>query len=91
VKASEALPLRGAAGAPISLRHQAAGSFVSGGWSRRGDGPLRTMDIVGVLELHGCGPASRDGDLLEHLSQRIGFEYWEIPAFFALPRAPAEQ
>jgi len=49
------------------------------------------MDIVGVLELHGCGPASRDGDLLEHLSQRIGFEYWEIPAFFALPRAPAEQ
>ena len=73
------LALRGAAGAPISLRYQAVGSFVFGGWSRSGDGPFRTMDIVGVLELHWGGPASRDGNLLEHLSQRIGFEYWESP------------
>jgi len=52
---------------------------------------LRAVVIVRVLELHRCGFASRDRDLLKHLGQRIGFEHREIPAFLALPRCPAEQ
>ena len=85
-----ALPPHYTAGAQIALSPEVVGTLF-GRRARRGNGTLWAVVIVRVLELHRCGFAARDRDLLKHLGQRVGFEHREIPAFLALPRCPAEQ
>src|SRR5260370_8055295 len=54
------------------------------------DRPFGPVHCVGVLELHRHrAGAIGDTDLLEDLSQRIGFEDWEIAALLSLLGSPS--
>jgi hypothetical protein len=58
-------------------------------WARGWNWPLRPVVVIRILELHRHGFAPGDRDFLEHLRQRVGFEYWKIATLLALSLSPA--